>query len=117
MSAIKSLGELIAQNPVITIPPYQRGYIWGKKRKDTSENSVEHILRSIKDNILIPSTPKTLFLQGLTVSETDGGINIIDGQQRMTFFYLLLTCLQYNTNMKIRYNIRRDNCKDGAGEF
>lgn len=114
MSAIISLGELIAQNPVITIPPYQRGYIWGKKRKDTSENSVEHILRSIKENILIPSTPKTLFLQGLTVSETDGGISVIDGQQRITFFFLLLTCLQYKTNMQIRYNIRRD---DGAGDF
>lgn len=36
MSAIISLGDLIAQNPIITIPPYQRGYIWGKNRKDTS---------------------------------------------------------------------------------
>ena len=117
MSAIISLGDLIAQNPVIIIPPYQRGYIWGKKRKDTSENSVEHILRSIKDNILNPSTPKPLFLQGLTVSETEGGISIIDGQQRMTFFFLLLTCLQYNTNMQIHYNIRRNSCKDGAGDF
>lgn len=117
MSAIISLGELIAQNPVITIPPYQRGYIWGKKRKDTSENSVEHILRSIRDSILTPSIPKQLFLQGLTVSETDGGISVIDGQQRITFFFLLLTCLQYKNNMQIRYNVRRDNCVGGAGEF
>lgn len=117
MSAIISLGELIAQNPVITIPPYQRGYIWGKKRKDTSENSVEHILRSIRDCILTPSIPKQLFLQGLTVSETDGGISVIDGQQRITFFFLLLTCLQYKNNMQIRYNVRRDNCVGGAGEF
>ena len=88
MSAIISLGELIAQNPVITIPPYQRGYIWGKNRKDTSENSVEHILRSIRDSILTPSIPKQLFLQGLTVSETSDGISVIDGQQRMTFFFM-----------------------------
>lgn len=117
MSAIISLGELIAQNPVITIPPYQRGYIWGKNRKDTSENSVEHILRSIRDSILTPSIPKQLFLQGLTVSETSDGISVIDGQQRMTFFFLLLTCLQYKNNMQIRYNVRRDNCVGGAGEF
>ena len=117
MSAIISLGDLIAQNPIITIPPYQRGYIWGKNRKDTSENSVEHILRSIRDSILTPSIPKQLFLQGLTVSETSDGISVIDGQQRMTFFFLLLTCLQYKNNMQIRYNVRRDNCVGGAGEF
>lgn len=117
MNAIISLGDLIAQNPIITIPPYQRGYIWGKNRKDTSENSVEHILRSIRDSILTPSIPKQLFLQGLTVSETSDGISVIDGQQRMTFFFLLLTCLQYKNNMQIRYNVRRDNCVGGAGEF
>ena len=117
MSAIISLGDLIAQNPIITIPPYQRGYIWGKNRKDTSENSVEHILRSIRDSILTPSVPKQLFLQGLTVSKTSDGISVIDGQQRMTFFFLLLTCLQYKNNMQIRYNVRRDNCVGGAGEF
>ena len=117
MSAIISLGDLIAQNPIITIPPYQRGYIWGKNRKDTSENSVEHILRSIRDCILTPSVPKQLFLQGLTVSKTSDGISVIDGQQRMTFFFLLLTCLQYKNNMQIRYNVRRDNCVGGAGEF
>jgi hypothetical protein len=117
MSAIISLGDLIAQNPIITIPPYQRGYIWGKNRKDTSENSVEHILRSIRDSILTPSIPKQLFLQGLTVSETSDGISVIDGQQRMTFFFLLLTCLQYKNNMQIRYNVRRDNCVGGTGEF
>ena len=117
MDAIISLGDLIAQNPIITIPPYQRGYIWGKNRKDTSENSVEHILRSIRDSILTPSVPKQLFLQGLTVSKTSDGISVIDGQQRMTFFFLLLTCLQYKNNMQIRYNVRRDNCVGGAGEF
>ena len=117
MSAIISLSDLIAQNPIITIPPYQRGYIWGKNRKDTSENSVEHILRSIRDSILTPSVPKQLFLQGLTVSKTSDGISVIDGQQRMTFFFLLLTCLQYKNNMQIRYNVRRDNCVGGAGEF
>lgn len=117
MSAIISLGDLIAQNPIITIPPYQRGYIWGKNRKDTSENSVEHILRSIRDSILTPSIPKQLFLQGLTVSKTSDGISVIDGQQRMTFFFLLLTCLQYKNNMQIRYNVRRDNCVGGTGEF
>lgn len=117
MNAIISLDDLIAQNPIITIPPYQRGYIWGKNRKDTSENSVEHILRSIRDSILTPSVPKQLFLQGLTVSKTSDGISVIDGQQRMTFFFLLLTCLQYKNNMQIRYNVRRDNCVGGAGEF
>ena len=117
MSAIITLGDLIAQNPIITIPSYQRGYIWGKRRKDTAENSVEHILRSIRDSILAPSTPKPLFLQGLTVSETSNGISVIDGQQRMTFFFLLLACLQYKNNMQIRYNVRRDNCVGGAGEF
>jgi hypothetical protein len=51
------------------------------------------------------------------VSETSDGISVIDGQQRMTFFFLLFTCLQYKNNMQIRYNVRRDNCVGGAGEF
>ena len=117
MSTIINLRKLIEENPIITIPPYQRGYIWGKKRKDTSENSVKHILRSIRDNILTPEKPKQMFLQGLTVSKTSNGISVIDGQQRMTFFFLLLTCLNYKNNLQIRYNVRRDNCIGGAGEF
>ena len=117
MSTIINLRKLIEENPIITIPPYQRGYIWGKKRKDTSENSVKHILRSIRDNILSPEKPKQMFLQGLTVSKTLNGISVIDGQQRMTFFFLLLTCLNYKNNLQIRYNVRRDNCIGGAGEF
>ena len=117
MSTIINLRKLIEENPIITIPPYQRGYIWGKKRKDTSENSVKHILRSIRDNILTPDKPKQMFLQGLTVSKNSNGISVIDGQQRMTFFFLLLTCLNYKNNLQIRYNVRRDNCIGGAGEF
>lgn len=117
MSTIINLRKFIEENPIITIPPYQRGYIWGKKRKDTSENSVKHILRSIRDNILSPEKPKQMFLQGLTVSKTLNGISVIDGQQRMTFFFLLLTCLNYKNNLQIRYNVRRDNCIGGAGEF
>lgn len=120
MNAIITLDELINKNPKIIIPPYQRGYIWGKGRKDKSENSVEHIIKSIKENIINPSTPKPLFLQGLTVSKDSkdsNSINVIDGQQRMTFFFLLLTCLQYNkSEFEINYNVRR-NEEGGARDF
>ena len=92
------------------IPDYQRGYIWGKSR-GTGKNSVEYILESITNSI---TNRRDLFLQGITITESDSEIILIDGQQRTTFFYLLLSVLHFRDKVEgidfnIRYPIRTDS--------
>ena len=84
------------------IPFYQRGYVWGKKRLNDEEDSVHFLLNSllkVKDDMPV-------FLQGITT--TDDGIDIIDGQQRLTTLMLFLQskgCYDLN----ITYQSRTDS--------
>ena len=84
------------------IPFYQRGYVWGKKRPNDEEDSVHFLLNSllkVKDDMPV-------FLQCITT--TDDGIDIIDGQQRLTTLMLFLQskgCYDLN----ITYQSRTDS--------
>lgn len=83
-----SLGKYIT-NRTINIPCYQRGYIWGKNHEG-SRDSVTYMLDTLKNGI--DSDKKDVFVQGITIGNPiDSPVyNVIDGQQRSTFFYLLL---------------------------
>ncbi len=102
-----TLGEYIEKGKKgFVIPCYQRGYIWGKCRDDGGEDSVtkitKHILAQYKDK-------KEIFLQGVTVSRDEQErIVIIDGQQRTTYFYLLLRYLGYSESFPIEYKVRKE---------
>ena len=102
-----TLGEYIEKGKKgFVIPCYQRGYIWGKCRDDGGEDSVtkitKHILAQYKDK-------KEFFLQGVTVSRDEQErIVIIDGQQRTTYFYLLLRYLGYSESFPIEYKVRKE---------
>ena len=61
---------------------------------------VESLIPGFNNN----NTP--VFIQGITVTEKDDEIILIDGQQRTTFFYLLLKYLGYSGNVEMRYTIR-----------
>ena len=100
-----TLRQFLAKGKTFVIPNYQRGYVWGKSR-GSEKDSVEYLLESI-ENILTNNTE--LFLQGITVTETDNEIKLIDGQQRTTFFYLLLTCLNYQKPFNLNYPIRTES--------
>ena len=111
-SSILTLNEILQKEKRFVIPNYQRGYIWGKKHGYSSKNSVEYILDCIKNS---DKNKRELFLQGITVTEDDEFITLIDGQQRMTFFYLLLTYLKskadfpVDCSMRIDYSIRKES--------
>ena len=102
-----TLGDYIEKGKKgFVIPCYQRGYIWGKCRDDGGEDSVtkitKHILAQYKDK-------KEIFLQGVTVSQDEQErIVIIDGQQRTTYFYLLLRYLEYSGSFQIKYEVREE---------
>ena len=87
------------------IPNYQRGYVWGQKKKENSKDSVSYLIHTLTDAY---SEKKHVFLQGITVHEVEDSYNIVlvDGQQRTTFFYLLLKYLGYEGHLSIRYAIR-----------
>lgn len=100
-----SLTDYLGKNRPFIIPNYQRGYIWGKS-KDRKLNSVEYLMNSIIDSY---EKETELFLQGITVSENDKSIEIIDGQQRTTALYLLLCYLKYDSGFRIKYNVRTES--------
>lgn len=106
-----TLKEYLAKSKVFRIPDYQRGYIWGKNRRvknKPDQDSVTSMLESIHDGY-VSYVP--IFIQGVTVFEGPDSITIIDGQQRTTFFYLLLCYLQYNEKFDLEYAVRSESKK------
>ena len=106
MNATISLRDYLLKKKVFFIPNYQRGYVWGKMKKEGDKDSVTYMLESLVKGYKIKSE---IFIQGVTVSETDSEITLIDGQQRTTFFYLLLKKLGYKEKIDIKYGIREES--------
>lgn len=106
MNATISLRDYLLKEKDFFIPNYQRGYVWGKMKKGDAKDSVTYMLESLLEGYQIKSE---IFIQGVTVSETDSEITLIDGQQRTTFFYLLLKNLGYKGKIVIRYGIREES--------
>jgi len=79
---------------VYTVPIYQRNYAWQAAQ-------IEQLLRDILDatNGATGDDRAGYFLGNLVVTELQGTparFEVIDGQQRLTTLYLLLTCLAEN---------------------
>ena len=107
---IISLKEYLGKtrdNGKFVIPDYQRGYIWGQAnmRDKKKEDSVNYMLNSLLTGF---SEHKILFIQGITVhvKPDDNTITLVDGQQRTTFFFLLLKWLNAPQYFVIDYSIR-----------
>ena len=99
MKATITLREYLNKGKTFVVPNYQRGYVWGKANIGKSRDAVTYMMDSL---ISAYNTKSSVFIQGVTVSELYDQINLIDGQQRTTFFYLFLKTLEY----KGRFNIR-----------
>lgn len=97
------------------IPNYQRGYKWGVKESDQKDSSAEYLVRELvrawRDG---EDADSSYFLQGITVTEDGDVVSLIDGQQRMTTFYLLLRILGIGyvsgcCDIDLQYEIREDS--------
>lgn len=106
MGSTITLKDYLEKNKTFVIPDYQRGYIWGKK--SDKKNSVENLM---EDLLLRYKRGESIFLQGVTISETPETIILIDGQQRTTCLYLLLKILDYQGPFEIRYEVRETSGK------
>lgn len=103
MKATITLREYLNKGKTFVVPNYQRGYVWGKANIGKSRDAVTYMMDSL---ISAYNTKSSVFIQGVTVSELYDQINLIDGQQRTTFFYLFLKTLEYKGRFNIRYEIR-----------
>ena len=100
---LKPINELLGK--IFSIPSYQRGYRW----KNTQvENLLDDILEFRVQSKKEKDKTKDVFycLQPLIVSKKDNGYILIDGQQRLTTIYLILTYLG-KTKYKIEYKTRK----------
>ena len=102
--SIISLREYFEKKKTFIIPDYQRGYIWGRNNPQYLHDSVTNLLMSLDK--IIGQTDKHIFLQGVTVIETEDDIVIIDGQQRTICLYIILKMLECPESISIKYNIR-----------
>lgn len=111
MNATITLGEYIEEKgygKTFVIPNYQRGYIWGKN--PVKKDKKDAVTYMIEDSLIPSFNNKTqVFIQGITVCEKDDTIILIDGQQRTTFFYLLLKYLGYTGDFQLKYEIRKES--------
>ena len=106
ITLIEYLNKVDPNNGAFIIPSYQRGYVWGQVRVGQRVNSVVNILESLMDGF---NNKKEIFLQGITVCEDGNNITLVDGQQRTTFFYLLLKYLNFDGHFSIQYAVREQS--------
>ena len=120
---IKHVADLMGMN--FRIPSYQRGYRWERKQieqllNDLAEFSQSLRLAKVQDRNNELSNKKNpsgqqkpvdnernigyYCLQPLAITEQDGCLDVIDGQQRLTTIYLILCCLSDMGNTKLPYN-------------
>ena len=112
MENTKKLSEYLAltgKDGSFVIPNYQRGYVWGQYKTEYKVDSVTNMLNTLIDGF---NNSYDVFVQGITVYEKGDAsktIYLVDGQQRTTFFFLLLNWLGYDGHFRLTYSIREES--------
>jgi len=118
---LKSINELLGMN--FYIPNYQRGYRWTKQQvKDLLDDIQEFIDKNhegfycIQPLVVRERKQETFELIKNEAKDLDeiknllkGSWEVIDGQQRLTTIYILLTFLQSVNKYRIEYETRPDS--------
>lgn len=98
---VRSIKELVIDENHYFIPKYQRGYKW-------DENNVMALLDDIKE--FLENDKKFYCLQPVIVLEEKIDektiYRVLDGQQRLTTFYILCKYLGLNPQSKMNYETR-----------
>lgn len=101
------------EEQTLIVPDYQRGYKWAVREPLTAggveaDSALETLLSNL-DGAFREPKDSDYFLQGVTVRESTDGLVLIDGQQRVTSFYLILWCLggpDAIRPIRLRYDVR-----------
>ena len=90
-----TIEQLLSQEDHYLIPVYQRNYAW-------TDTEVGQLIDDIRRH-----TQGQYYLGSLTVKRrTDGCFEVIDGQQRLTTLYLLLSVLKSPFNLELSFEHR-----------
>lgn len=106
LRVIEGEENIFSSTPYI-IPLYQRAFAWESKQ-------IIQLITDIND-----FDGNTYYLGSLVVSKRDKDIfEVIDGQQRLTALYLLLTCLGFNLESNLTFECRERSTRTlkGLGE-
>lgn len=87
---LKSINEILTDKDSFFIPSYQRGYRW-------TQQQVVDLLNDIWEFTLKEKTKDEFYcLQPIVVKERNNQWEVIDGQQRLTTIYIILTYINNN---------------------
>ena len=95
---LKSIGTIINERTFFFVDSYQRGYKW-------DEDQVKDLLNDINE-FETGKNGDFYCLQPVVVKEQSDKIELIDGQQRMTTIFIILSFLQ-KEKFDIDYQTRR----------
>ena len=102
--SMKSVKELFGES--FFIPNYQRGYRWERQQAEDLLNDIDAFIKKV------PSEEEIYCLQPLVISEDNdkSHYRVIDGQQRLTTIYLILSYLKKTVDIyTIEYDTRKDS--------
>lgn len=100
---IKSIKDIFSTN--YNIPKYQRGYKW-------SAENIRKLLEDIdKFEIDKNNHDKFYCLQNITIVNNNNSYDIIDGQQRLTTLFILLSYLKNYEGIEDLLEIKQENRK------
>lgn len=98
--SLKTISEL--KDKKFYIPGYQRGYRWTKQQVKDLLDDVWEFMQKEGDSGAF------YCLQPLVVKEKDNGeLEVIDGQQRLTTIYIILSCLGEQKLYSLNYETRK----------
>ena len=107
----KAVGDLIKKS--FFIPYYQRGYKWDKLQIEALLNDLWEFHRFLKKRT---EGYKYYSLQPLVVKEHKDKYIVVDGQQRLTTIYLILSAIEETLNEEIKkFSLEYE--RDGSQEF
>ena len=106
--SLKCIFDLLSYHFII--PSFQRGYRW-------TQQQVNDLLDDIWEFTQKDEKPKREFycLQPVVVAPEDAGYSVIDGQQRLTTIYIILSVLNdikkiiTEENFTLEYKTRKDS--------
>ena len=94
-SGMKPIGVFMSDSTRIRVPPFQRSYSW-------TDEEVKQLWLDVIE--AIDSDQSEYFLGPMVLKKTDNYLEIIDGQQRVTTLFILLSIIRriftLNNDMK-----------------
>lgn len=105
-----SVGEILNPNKEFVVPSYQRGYRWTERQVEDLLNDIWEFKNDIGKLEEKKRQGKFYCLQPIVVKNKNIGGNkyeVIDGQQRLTTIYIILSYLENTENFSIEYKTRK----------